>query len=541
MPAAAYAAPASPAQPAVTLGSVTVEHARHIQQNLATGSVDAEGSVEVRLRQQGSSQYATLYADSFHYDAATGQITASGIVRIVQNEGTFLGKDFQLNLHTRVASVHQAVLETDYFRMQGKEISTLPNGTIVLTSGTFTTCVHDHPDYHLKAAKLTLSPRRSVLTAKKVTFYAGPTRLITLPSYHLTLRGGNSASAPTPLPGYNSSDGIFVQVQRDLLVNQNRTLNMNARINFRHLPTGDLVFQQDVLSTLPGSPPPNVIQAGGSDPLRSTLGELYPPVYSNMALNDFNRQFEPRGVLYAMLQNRVPVYNRNVNNLVISRFPEVGMRFNNLLARLPFFKSGSSATLGSAETALQRIPGAPVLLNARIAMGVIQEIPDNTTAGRLALRLRAASQPFLLGRRISFRAGLSEWFNIYSTGTEYNILSPELELDYVPTSTSRFAATYRYLGDAGRTPFIFDRRDVRNNLTLLYQVGGPWAFGVLSYIDLDHSRAYDGEFAVLRNLDCMQIGLSYRLRSQQIGIIFNLLPPTSNRIRRMPIQQTPHT
>ena len=131
--------------------------------------------------------------------------------------------------------------------------------------------------------------------------------------------------------------------------------------------------------------------------------------------------------------------------------------------------------------------------------------------------------------------------NAYSKGSLYNLFSPEAELDYLPTSTTRLGIAYRFSDDAGRTPFVFDHLDVRHELRLLAQTGGPYAFGLETKFDLERSRAYDSELALLRNFDCMQVGIAYRLRTQQFSLIFNLLPPVSNRAARRaaPLQALP--
>jgi lipopolysaccharide export system protein LptA len=524
-----------PTSPQTRQAQIIVEHASHLHQDLVTGSVTATGNVVVEFTDPVDNSITTLTTPDFAYNAVSGIATSVGPVRIQRSEGTFLGDHMVYNVKTREGSVNNAIVETDYFRMRGKKITAKADGSYELFDGTFTTCIHAHPDYLVKAHTLTVTPGK-VIVARDVTFYAGSTKLITLPSYKISLHAGGGA--PTPLPGYNSTDGIFVQIHRTPILTQHQNFDLNLRLNFRHLPTGDISYEQDIAGTAKDAAPPSDLLYGANDPLRSTMSQLNPPIYSDYAANDFNLQFSPRSTAYALIQNRELVYNRSYSNLVISRFPEFGVRVTNILGHTP----PSSATpdtriLGSAEGALQRIPGAPLLLNARASFGYLREDPTGAQAGRLALRLRAASQPILIGRRISFRVAASGWLNLYTTGSIYNILSPEAEIDYVPTRTSRFAAAYRYLSAAGKTPFLFDRRDVRNDLRLMYQVGGPWAFGIQSFIDLDHSRAYDGELAVLRNFDCMQVGISYRLRSKQINLIFNLLPPTAARERQLPIPE----
>ena len=106
----------------------------------------------------------------------------------------------------------------------------------------------------------------------------------------------------------------------------------------------------------------------------------------------------------------------------------------------------------------------------------------------------------------------------------------------MPTQTSLFGIAYRYLTDAGATPFLYDRRDLRHELRLRYQVGGPWAFGIIERYDLEMLRGYDTEVAVVRNFDCMQVGVSYRSLQQSVNLIFNILPGRSDKARRPPMQ-----
>ena len=216
------------------------------------------------------------------------------------------------------------------------------------------------------------------------------------------------------------------------------------------------------------------------------------------------------------------------------------MEFANILGHFPDDPSEEKAVqnVNNTEIALHHIPNAPFLLDAGLSAGVIDENPTHATSGRLALRVSAATQPLLLGKRLSLRAGVTDWANLYTRGTAYNLLMPEIDLNYVPTRTSLLSVGYRYETDIGRTPFLFDRRDLRHELHLRYQVGGPWAFGISTSYNLENFRTFETQIVALRNFDCMQIGVGYRFQAQQFNVIFNLLPPTPNRAarRRAPLE-----
>jgi hypothetical protein len=187
----------------------------------------------------------------------------------------------------------------------------------------------------------------------------------------------------------------------------------------------------------------------------------------------------------------------------------------------------------------QRQGEAPFILDLSASLGAMRELPTRATSGRLALRASLATQPLILSPHLSMRFGLTSWLNIYTQGDVYNLLSPEFDLHYLPTATTFYSIGYRYVGDIGSTPFEFDRRDIHHELRLRAQWGGPWAFGLMTRYDLARKRAYDTEFAILRNLDCMQVGIAYRFRSQQFALVFNLLPPTPNREARRPAPLPP--
>ncbi len=535
--------PTAPAQPSLSErnGQVTLTRYTTLTRNLKTGDIEAAGNVQLVYTEPGDArQTATLTADQVAYSDASGQIKASGNVRLERDEGTFVGTDLVYNFKSHAGAVSDAILEADYFRMRGKKITARGDGTYLVENGSFTTCIHTQPDYLIRARQLVVSldPDKPYVSARGVTFYAGRTKLISLPfPIRRSLKAG-ATNAPVPLPGYDRTDGLFVRLRDAPILERHQTLDYDARINLLKVPTGAAAFETDIAPSALNAPPPRTILPVLSDPLSGILEQLTPPTYTEYADSQFADQYAPRSVATAVLENNEFVYNRRRNDLLVSRFPEIGIRLVNILGNRglvggtlanPNAPGQAARVVGSTEGVLQRVPNAPFLLNFYGGVGAVHEEPTGVTAGRIATRLSLASQPLIVGRRLSLRAGLTNWFNAYTTGTLYDLVSPELELDYVPTQTSRFGVAYRYLKDTGRTPFYFDRRDVRNELRLQYQVGGLWAFGIESKIDLDRSTAYDTELAIIRNFDCMQVGLAYRARSQSFNLIFNLLPPTSNR------------
>lgn len=484
------------------------------------------GNVQIDYGAPGSVSYSKLTAHKVDYDQISHTVDASGGIQLTRSEGTIYGQEIHYNLETHVGYVTEAIAITNLFRMTGKRIETGSDGSYTVFHGSFTTCVNGKPDYRIRAERLTFNPNRSV-SAKNITIYAGPTALISLPSFKRDLRTGGRLS--TPLPSYSANEGFNLNLRDSLISKPHKTLDYDVHINFKKYPTGSLVYQSDISQAGAKALPPRGLNVTLSDPQRGFLEQLTPPTYSEYITNRYDEEYRPRTTFFAALQNKQFVFNRRRNDLNISRFPEIGIRFANIFGHSLSVGSPkiqtANAPIGSGEAHQLKIPNTPFLMDVNIAAGEIRELPTKITAGRISLRTNLASQPFTIGNRLSWRLGLTNWVNHYSTGTLYDVLSPEAEIDYIPTRTSVFGVGYRYATDTGRTPFLFDRRDIRHELRLQYQVGGPVAFGVLSRYDMERSRFYDTELALLRNFDCMQIGVSYRTRSQSFNILFNLLPP----------------
>ena len=513
------------------------------------GNMVASGGVEVVYTDPVSKSRTTLTAQEFTYNRTTGQGEAQGAVRMERTEAalsySFIGQHLLYNFQTQSGTVTDALLVGDYFILRGKSIIARSDGTYLVEQGEYTTCLHTRSDYRIRAGRMTVKPGHYI-SARSVIFYAGPTKLIYLPTYRRNLK--TNKAAPIPLPGYDNTDGLFLHAHDTPIEEEHHSVDYDARLSVLHLPFGLVGYVADVAPPAYNSPPPRIYLNTLVDPLRGILEQITPPTYTEYTENSFRDQFLPRSTFDAVFQNNMGVYNRQYTDLTLTR-AEIAVRFINVLGNRGHMSPPADANadnpqnriLGDTEAVLQRVPNAPFLLDVNFALSDIHEMPTNVTAGRFSFHSQLATQPLILGRRISLRAGISNWFGAYTTGTLEDLTSPEVAMDYVPTRTSRIGVAYRYVSSVGSSPFEFDARDIRNELRLQYQVSGPWAFGVVSKIDLDHSRAYDTELAVLRNFDCMQVGVNYRFRSQSFNIIFNLLPPTPDRARRrlMPINAGP--
>ena len=528
--------PAPAPAPPRKLGPIDIDQFQTWTWQPDTNIYHFEKTVRIRYTDPQTSIPTTLEADTIDYNIATGELKASGDFsdllhpvpfRLTREDAAFNGRNLTINLKTGNGILTNGDLQTDLFHLTGERIE-IRDGVYLVTHGSFTTCVRRRPDYHITARDIRLVPGKEV-KAHSITFFAGPTRLINLPYYKRSLKAGAAQNVPVT-PSYNKRDGIGLHYQDSPVSQSNELLHLDILANFKRAPTGYAAYQKDLRPTLDPKPPGSVITSL-TYPLRSILEEMSPPTFREYADNSYPEPIARRTTFYAVGQNQQFVYNRRFTDLGISRFPEVGVRFLNQLGSTHPENPGDASEEGDAPRLIAPhgfgfATNVRPVLDMTASIGGIEEFPSKTVAGRAGARVSLASTPFLIGPRLSARAGLTDWASFYSTGDAYNLFSPEVEFNYAMTKTSSLNAGYSFFTDLGATPFLFDRRDVRQELRLSYHVSGPVGFGYITKLDIGRSRFYDSEVALTRNFDCMQIGLSYRLRSQSIGIIFSLTPPT---------------
>ena len=119
------------------------------------------------------------------YNAKTGVITASGginppsQIRLVSEEGPLSGDNLSFNLIENNGIVTNATMAAETFRLHGKTIEAMADGSYVAHDAMFTSCIHGsldgteaYPDYRVQAKDITVYPNQYLL-ARRVTFYIG--------------------------------------------------------------------------------------------------------------------------------------------------------------------------------------------------------------------------------------------------------------------------------------------------------------------------------------------------------------------------------
>jgi hypothetical protein len=488
-----------------------------------------EKNVYVKFTGLKTGRVVKIYCDTLDYDGKTGYLNASGLpgapVRMVATEAVVTGSSLYYSVSLKSGSISDATVDAATFHLRGDVIEMRTDGSYFAREAMFTSCrhgdiaatgTHNIPDYRISAGQMTVMPDEYV-SARRVTLYLGDKKTLPLPSFRRNLNT-ESPISNLPLPSYNKRDGITMHLLGSPVSEMHRTFDYDILTAITHLPTGYLLFQDDISRTIPRVLPPRGILPSLGDPLNSILAQFTPPSYKAYTEGHAYEEYPDRVSWYAVLGNQQLIFNRMYANLALSRLPEAGIHFGNILGHLP------ADPTQPQQLRHGQIANAPALLEAYASFGVLHESPTGITSGRAFTRINFATQPWIIGRRLSWRFAATNWLNAYTRGTVYELFSPEVEMDYSPTRTSLFSSGYRYLTDTGSTPFLSDRRDIRHELRLQFQVGGPYIFGIISKFDLEEMRGYDQEISVVRRLDCIQYGFAYHTRTQSFNIIVNLLP-----------------
>jgi hypothetical protein len=514
--------------PPPRLGEVTIDRYRELIWQPEDNYFLSPGPVRIILRDADTGQETVLTADDAEAipvkDAQgrpTGEldIKVKGHLRLERPEGVLSGRALSYRARSQTGEVSDAEGRVENLLLHGRRIELLPGQVLRATDASFTTCDRARPDYHITAREIRINAGGKV-KAKNVTFWLGSSRILSLPYLEKTFR--HTVENPIPLPGFSKENGLQMRFSNDIVSEPSLSFNYNITLSLRRTPQGLIAYERDLGATPEDAAPPQTHVQTITDPLRSAL-ESHPAL-----LRESTDPIEGnrRTTFYALLDNGGFVYNRNRTDLRVSRLPEIGLSLSNILSRqaLP---DDPNAPRPPAESAFGKGFFSPGkwLLNADAGMGYVQERPTGAEDAKLGFRAEAISPLFRVAGPLYVRYGGTAWTSAYSSGNAYALLGPEAELSYLPNRRTLIGAAYRYFQDFGKTPFLFDRRDVRHELRLRYGfLGTHWAYDLGVNYDMERKRAYDTLVSFRRRFDCMEVGISYHTRSQGFSIILNLLP-----------------
>lgn len=471
------------------------------------------GPVRIELRSFQRGDRLLLTADDAE-GRPDGDIVVRGGFRLVREDSVLTGRELTMNVATETGSLVGARAEIGNMRLTGGKLTFTNEGGLVASQASFTTCAHERPDYRIAAREIRLTENGTV-TARGVSLFVGKTPVLAVPWMQRNFK--RRVQSAFPLPGYSKETGIKLRVGSNIVSRPEAAMTYEIVASLHQSPFGNVTYERDLGRVSKETLPPNTRKVAMSDPLPSAL-EMHPTLESGY--RDLWDE-DHRLVAYAALGAKEAVGNRIRTDLRLSRYPEIG---------LSGFRSGVRRPSNSGAQQASRSVSGPAVADRwgyhwDLSAGWYRELPTDAQAGRLALRTGVASPSWTVLPRLELRAGLAMTGALYDRDRSYGVISPEAEARWNAARSVQLGIAYRQQRERGTTPFVVDRVDVRNEMRLYCQGGQPgWDFSLALAYDTDRMRAYDTNVVLRRKLDCMEVGVSYRSRSQGLGLILNLLP-----------------
>jgi hypothetical protein len=430
--------------------------------------MEATGHVHVTF------QTDALDADRVVLDMSAQTAVAEGNVRQLHAGQEVRAERLEWSFATQEGRAFGAVSEYRGVIVHGKEIHFQSNQQQA-TQASFTTCDRPRPHYQLTARSITLVPGQRVV-ARGVGVWLLGVRLLTIPRLQRSLRPGRGGESLFPTIGYNAHDGVFVTRRMDLVETR------DYRVQF----DGKLAMKRGFLGGVQG------LQSKGT--LRWIAG----------------------------LDVRQQAPNQRVRFLEVDRLPEAGVLWAPQAGvRSRFLPIQVQNVDRPAEDEVSW------LMLGQVTLGYFRQrrqefrgdVAVRENEVRLDGRLLFAGPALRVGGvrlaepRVLARGAL------YGGGNHLLLLGVGLERSWklgrdLSVRLERFAHV-----STGRSPFLFDEIEIRNEWRPHAEIrSGLNTFSYFARYDADRKSIFDQEFAVARVLHCLEPRISYRVRSQQIGL-----------------------
>ena len=202
--------------------------------NYKDGLATAHGNVVIH---SGDSD---IYADSAQYNPKTREVTAEGHVRIYRATGLFVGERAIYNIDTKqIKAVEMRTDKTPYL-VGGENVTTISEGSFLVSKGTFTTHDSSNPDFRLQARTLRIYEGDRVIF-ENVTFYVKKVPIFWWPYLYQSLDDSFSYMVS---PAYLSSWGPSILSRVAMPITDN--IKMQIRLDYRSRRGVAVGFEPDM-------------------------------------------------------------------------------------------------------------------------------------------------------------------------------------------------------------------------------------------------------------------------------------------------------
>lgn len=443
----------------------------HIDADIAEYSFDnqqfiAQGNAVVTYKD------IILTADMITGNLRTGDIEAVGNVNFKSAQRTLTGESFTYNFKTDNGLARDASAVVDGIHFRGKELKAEPL-RYTITSSRFTTCDREKPHYYLSARELIIEPDK-LLIAKDVTMIFFGKRIFHVPKYTIHLGKKNEPKKMLPPIGISGRYGLFVGYEQDISDEPRNIGSLEVRLTSKQLLQGGFMYDR-----FAGKP------------------------------------------IFLRLVQKYPYYGGTRSDLLLSRLPEVGMRFcygeeANELADNREYLDLAKGIATPLEVAKDN---RPLNVVTEIGFGKFSEFPPDVTSERADLRAVAWLDPIPIGSKTFISPGISGRLSYYSTSDDLNDLSFRLTAAHKLGTDSYASLTYITRSIRGSTPFEFDAVELRKELNgrlrlplgaLTLELGGRY--------NLDNDKLFDTEISIAKRVHCIEPKITWHDRFDEFSI-----------------------
>ena len=473
--------------------------------------------------------------------------TLSGHVRIHETDTTlnaalvtFDGVAGEADAADVLLNQKALTVRSKSLRAAPQRLAVPPGGKVVYlltaTEGDITTVPPgEKADYRIHAQRITLDEGKKRGVLYNATLYLFGTRLLTIPRIFFRLGSGGGAGRRTgalPTFGVSSRYGTYLAFGSSLRVG-------NAPVQYRLLlPTRQSVeaavtSQQTLYAPPAYAPPARVAPAPHTRPLtflerlRAAATAPVPvlPEGDPLRFHDFLPEPNPirlfdspaRGGLGLAeeLSSHVAAQGRLRDDLYVSRVPEVTLRGQVLLTRLP-----APPLYGDPQAFRAALRHLVFYADAQETVGEYREQPTNINARRVRLQFGFSAHPLLVAPNTVFQPRVSVSTSGYSGSKRayrYNQLA--LAANHYFSDLTAVGVQFLASTTSGDSPFNFDVLDTSRELDVRLQTGSRQLItaGQVRY-DLSRHSVIDYQIAVAPALGGFTPVFSYNFRTRTLGL-----------------------
>ncbi|MDY6915971.1 MAG: putative LPS assembly protein LptD [Candidatus Cloacimonadota bacterium] len=155
-------------------------------------------------------KYSDLKADTIIVDLKNKQASTRGNSFLQDKDQIAIGKEIFYDMETEWGLVNLGASKFDKGFYYGNEIRKVGPKAFDVDKGFFTTCDAKNPHFYIMANKLRLY-QNDMVVGKPVIFYVNHFPIFALPFAAFSIKRGRETGILVPSPGYNSTDGKYVE------------------------------------------------------------------------------------------------------------------------------------------------------------------------------------------------------------------------------------------------------------------------------------------------------------------------------------------